>query len=86
MASVDKEKKRGAVPDDQKVPKNVYVPTGKPRGRPPGKKVENRGAHLRKPEHLKVGRKEYVPTGKPRGRPPGSVKTDQQKTTEGKDG
>jgi len=46
----------------------VYVPTGKPRGRPP-KKVGNRGAHLRVPDHLKKAKP--VPTGKPRGRPPG---------------
>ena len=41
------------VPDDQKVAKKVYVPTGKPRGRPPGP----------------GGPKVYVPSGKPRGRP-----------------
>merc|ERR1712172_90189 len=35
------------------------------------KKVENRGAHLRVPEHLKVEKKVYVPTGNPRGRKPG---------------
>ena len=37
----DKEEKRGAhlrVPDHLKKPKNVYVPTGKPRGRAPGTK------------------------------------------------
>merc|ERR1712234_85475 len=52
-------------------PKAAYVPTGNPRGRRPGQKnkIDNRGAHLRKPDHLKVGRKVYVPTGKPRGRP-----------------
>ena len=46
-------------PDDQKVgkvTKKVYVPTGKPRGRPPGP-----GG----PKEKKV----YVPSGKPRGRP-----------------
>jgi len=31
-----------------KKPKVPYVPNGRPRGRPPGKKVENRGAHLKK--------------------------------------
>ena len=39
----------------------------------PVKKVDNRGAHLRKPEHLKVPRNTYVPTGKPRGRAPGQI-------------
>ena len=59
--------------------KKAYVPTGKPRGRPTGKKVENRGAHLRVPDHLKVAKKEYVPTGRPRGRLPGSKKVDRLK-------
>jgi hypothetical protein len=49
--------------------KPEYVPTGKPRGRPPGKKVEKRGQHLKVPDHLKKPKKVYVPTGKPRGRP-----------------
>ena len=40
-------------PDDQRVAKKVYVPTGKPRGRP-AKAAAARA---------------YVPTGKPRGRP-----------------
>ena len=37
------------------------------------KKVENRRAHMRVPDHLKKAKvpKVYVPTGKPRGRPPG---------------
>ena len=42
-----------SVPDDQKVAKKVYVPTGKPRGRPAGSGTA----------------KKYVPSGKPRGRP-----------------
>merc|ERR1712212_714418 len=42
------------VPDDQKVAKKAYVPTGKPRGRPP-----KAGGPA----------KAYVPSGKPRGRP-----------------
>eukprot|EP00091_Calanus_sinicus_P009516 TRINITY_DN22225_c0_g1_i1.p1 TRINITY_DN22225_c0_g1~~TRINITY_DN22225_c0_g1_i1.p1 ORF type:complete len:120 (-),score=36.25 TRINITY_DN22225_c0_g1_i1:79-438(-) len=57
--------------DTTKVEKGENVPTGKPKGRP--KKVENRGAHFRVPDHLKKPKvaKVYVPTGKPRGRPPG---------------
>ena len=52
-----KEEKRGAhlkVPDHLKKPKNVYVPTGNPRGRKPGQKNgmkdgrRNNGAHLKK--------------------------------------
>ena len=35
------------------------------------KKVEKRGAHLKKTDAEKVPKKEYVPTGKPRGRPKG---------------
>ena len=48
-------------PDDQKVAKtkNAYVPTGKPRGRPPKDGVA-------KPVR--------VPTGKPKGRPAGVKK------------
>ena len=38
------------------------------------KKVEKRGAHLKKADADKVAKKEYVPTGKPRGRPKGSGK------------
>ena len=46
-------------------PKPVHVPTGKPSGRKLGqtKNLENRGAHLRKPDHLKVPKKDYVHTG-----------------------
>ena len=44
-------------PDDQKVAKKVYVPTGKPRGRPKGYK--NVGGTP----------KAKVASGKPRGRP-----------------
>lgn len=40
----------------EKATKQPYVPTGKPRGRPP------------KPEDEKITTP-YVPTGKPRGRP-----------------
>ena len=53
--------------------KKEYVPTGKPRGRPPRSvKIGKRGAHLRVPDDLKKPKtkKVYVPTGKPRGRPP----------------
>ena len=62
-------KPRGRPPSDN--PKPAYVPNGNPRGRKLGqtKRLANRGAHLRVPEHLKVAKKEYVPTGKPRGRP-----------------
>merc|ERR1711936_483378 len=54
-----KKSKTGAhlkVPDHLKVPKkvHVYVPTGKPKGRPP---------------IGSVARPRYVPTGKPKGRP-----------------
>ena len=42
-----------SVPDDQKVAKKVYVPTGKPRGRPAGSGTA----------------KKVVPSGKPKGRP-----------------
>ena len=62
MAKKNKNMKRGkahhwSVPDDQKVTKKVYVPTGKPRGRPVGYK------------NIKGTPKAKVPTGKPRGRP-----------------
>ena len=54
-------------------PKPAYVPTGKPIGRQLGstKRLNNRGAHFRIPDHLKVPKEvvEYVPTGNPRGRP-----------------
>lgn len=42
-----------SVPDDQKVAKKAYVPTGKPRGRPKGSGTAQKN----------------VPSGKPRGRP-----------------
>ena len=35
------------------------------------KKVDKRGAHLKKTDAEKVPKKVYVPTGKPRGRPKG---------------
>ena len=35
------------------------------------KKVEKRGAHLKKADGDKVAKKEYVPTGNPRGRKKG---------------
>ena len=35
------------------------------------KKVDKRGAHLKKTDAEKVPKKVYVPTGKPRGRRPG---------------
>ena len=47
-----------SVPDDQKVAKKAYVPTGTPRGRPAGSGTATA--------------KKYVPSGKPRGRPSGS--------------
>ena len=40
----DGRKNNGAhfmVPDELKMTKKVYVPTGKPRGRPPGQKLES---------------------------------------------
>jgi hypothetical protein len=54
----NKNMKRGkdhhfSVPDDQKVAKKAYVPTGKPRGRPKGSGTAQKN----------------VPSGKPRGRP-----------------
>eukprot|EP00092_Neocalanus_flemingeri_P034655 GFUD01037697.1.p1 GENE.GFUD01037697.1~~GFUD01037697.1.p1 ORF type:complete len:101 (+),score=40.25 GFUD01037697.1:117-419(+) len=56
MASVEKEEKQEAdlVPDDQKVPKKGYVPTGKPRGRPPG---STGGVKKAKPEYVPVYKK-----------------------------
>ena len=62
MAKKNKNIKRGkdhhfSKPDDQKVAKVVYVPTGKPRGRPKGYK--NVGGTP----------KAKVASGKPRGRP-----------------
>ena len=55
------------VPDHLKVPKKVYVPTGRPRGRKKGEKyVKKQGQHLRKPDHLKKA--PYKKTGIPPGR------------------
>merc|ERR1711892_615627 len=59
-----------------------YVPNGNPRGRKLGytKRLDNRGAHFRVPDHLKVEKKipVYVPTGNPMGRP-NLGKTEQNK-------
>ena len=92
MAPTDKsdnEEKRGAhlrVPDHLKKTKEVYVPTGKPRGRAPGQKNKKTlraeiiaAAALSggkgQGAHLRVPdhlkKPRRVPTGKPTGRAPG---------------
>ena len=74
-------------PSSGKKPKmareGAYVPTGKPRGRPPKKGSVKRGPYVPTgkargcppggwPEKPKIAKKgAYVPTGKPRGCPPG---------------
>ena len=74
-------------PSSGKKPKmareGAYVPTGKPRGRPPKKGSVKRGPYVPMgkprgcppggwPEKPKIAKKgAYVPTGKPRGCPPG---------------
>ena len=49
-----------------------YVPTGRPRGRPPGRKSAPVAAQADAP----VKPRKYVPTGRPRGRPPGRKSKD----------
>jgi len=56
--------------EHEKVPKKVYVPTGKPRGRRPARTRAPGSGRKKNPDWVKPA---YVPTGNPRGRPKKAV-------------